>query len=241
MAALEPAPPSSRWITHGTALAPDWLRHAVSVRDSKGPTCPAERLARIAARGGASPSAVLDILFHAGPSVDHRTQHSLDKFPGAETWLAANVAAVSEHQASLDAPARVELAQAIGRFGLVEPYLDLLVAYGTATAKSVRAAATKALTAAPLVRLVAVLDAQYATANPGTRTELVTLALGALGAEARPLLAVWSESEGNTRVCHAIEQGLAGIAASEDGRADSGRRRAPMSRSTVPRWRCRRA
>ena len=223
LAALEPAPQNSRWSTHGTALAPDWLRHAVSVRDNhKGPTCPAERLARIAALGGASPGAVLDILFHVGPSVDYGTQHSLDKFPGAEGWLAANVAAVSEHQALLDAPARVELAQAIGRFGLVEPYLDLLVTYGVSTAKTVRAAAMKALTAAPRDRLVAALDTRYGVANAGTRAELVALALGALGADARPLLARWGESEGDRRTSQALERGLAGIAASEDRRAEVG-------------------
>lgn len=213
MAVLEPNPYNGPWGMFGTALTPDWLRHAISAHDPDKPqNCDIARVERLAELGGVSSIAILDILLHPGPGVDFGVLSSFDRFSGSDAWLADRVVVVTEHQAKLDAPGRAGLAQAIGRFGLGERYLALLIDYGLSGAKSVRTAATRALTGTSHETLVAALAARYAAANPATRAGLVTLALGALGAEAGPLLAQWREKETDKRPLEAIERALANLA-----------------------------
>lgn len=217
MAILEPAPSNSHWGAFGTKAAPDWLRHAVSsgnenMHGTPQPLCSIDQLVRIAELGGASTGAVIDILFHPGPGVPYGTQHSIARFAGTAEWLRDNPARIIAEQKSLDAPGRVELAHALGRSDLVEPYLGLLVDYGLSMAKTVRAAAMKALTAAPPDALSEALDARHAGANAGVRTELVSLALGALGTDVRPLLDRWRESEEDKRPRDALDRALANVA-----------------------------
>lgn len=217
LAVLEPNPQNSHWGVFGTALTPDWLRHALSSHDSnERPICDTARIEKLALLGGASPVVVMDILLHPGPGVNYRTQNSLDRFSGASLWLADHVATITEHHAKLDAVARVGLTQAIGRFGLVESYLPVLIDYGIASAKTVRSEAVKALTAAPQEMLAPLLTTQYAAAKPATRTELVALAAGALGPGAGRLLEQWREKETDKRPLAAIERALGNLALNEE-------------------------
>ncbi len=218
IAALDPLPQSGHWGTFGTKNAPDWFRHAISRDAGNNRTkalCSVDRLASLAAAGGADASAVLDVLFHPGPGVSYGTTHSTDMFDGVADWLGSQVALVTEHQSKLDAQGRVELAHAIGRFDLAERYLDLLVEYGTSVAKTVRAAAMKALTAAPRDALAAALDDRYSKSNPGIRVELIVLALGALGTDSAALLKRWNEGEAEKRPKDALSRALGKVALGE--------------------------
>jgi len=225
LALLAPLPANSHWGAFGTKIAPDWLRLAISSDHGNGrgnALCGIARIQRLAEQGGASTPAILDILTHPGPGVPYGTQHSFDRFSGAAAWLADNAAAVIAGQAGLDAPGRVELAQAIGRFSLTGPYLGLLIDYGLSSAKTVRAAATKALTAAPRDRLADALAERWPAASPGTRAELVTLALAALGTDAGPLLARWQADETDKRPREALERALANVALTGESAPDAG-------------------
>lgn len=225
MAALEPLPANSHWGSFGTKASPDWIRHAFSterVRRTPEPLCSVDRIAAVAERGEASSLTVLDILFHPGPGVHYGTQNSLDKFSGADIWLRDTVAVVSEQSTKLDAPGRVELAHAIGRFGLVDAYLPLLVEFGLSNAKTVRSAAIKALTGAPSEQLSAMLADRFSSANTSARTELVSLALGTLGAKAGPLLQTWHGTEPDKKPREAIERALANVALAEGPKAAVG-------------------
>ncbi len=225
LAMLEPAPSNSHWGAFGTKTSPDWIRHAFSSdvdRRRTEPLCTVDRLAHVAALGDASPSAVLDIVFHPGPGVAYGTQHSVERFAGVAEWLGAHVAVVTEAQAKLDASGRMELAHAIGRMKLVSHYLPLLIDYGTSTAKTVRAAAMKALTAAPHDTLSVALADRYASAVPGVRAELVTLAVGTLGVDAHALLRGWRETETDKRPGEALDRALANVALSEAPKAAIG-------------------
>ena len=218
MAALDPLPQGGHWGTFGTKNAPDWFRHAISRDAGNNRTkalCSVDRLASLAVAGGADASAVLDVLFHPGPGVSYGTTHSTEMFGGVADWLGSHVALVTELQSNLDAPGRVELAHAIGRFDLAERYLDLLVEYGTSVAKTVIAAAMKALTAAPRDALIAGLDDRYSKSNPGIRVELITLALGALGTDSAALLKRWNEGEAEKRPKDALSRALGNVALGE--------------------------
>jgi len=225
MAALDPSRQGHRWGTFGTQNTPDWFRHAISRGAGFSRVemlCSVERLASLAAAGGADLSAVLDVLFHPGPDVAYDTAHSLAMFGGVAEWLGSQVASVTEHQSHLDAPGRVELAHAIGRFDLAARYLDLLVEYGTSSAKTVRGAAMKALTAAPRDALTAALDDRYTTAKPGIRAELVALALGALGPESAAMLRRWNAGEVEKRPKDALNRALGSLALGEGSTAAAG-------------------
>lgn len=213
MAALEPI--AYDWGHFGSKATPDWLRYAVDRNERSQAPCPVTEIVALAELGGAPPASVLDILFHHGPGVAYGTGHSTEMFAGVPQWLAANSAAVIEQQSALDAPGRAELAHSIGRFGLTEPYLDLLLTYGTASAKTVRAAAMKALTGAPRAALSAALADRYARSNAGARTDLVTLALGALGGDCRALLEGWRESETEKRPLDALDKALVNVGLGE--------------------------
>lgn len=225
MAALDPLPQSGHWGTFGTKNAPDWFRHAISRDAGNNRTkalCSVDRLASLAVAGGADAAAVLDVLFHPGPGVSYGISHSTEMFSGVADWLGAHAALVTELQAKLDAPGRVELAHAIGRFDLAERYLKLLVEYGTSVAKTVRAAAMKALTAAPNQALTAALEERYSSSNPGIRVELVALALGALGTDAAALLRRWDAGEEEKRPKEALSRALGNVALGEGPKAAVG-------------------
>jgi uncharacterized protein DUF4132/HEAT repeat protein len=209
MATLEPI--THGWGKFGTKASPDWLRYAAARNDRIRTLLPVSGLAALAELGGAPASCVLDILFHRGPGQPYGTEHSTGLFSGVAEWLEANSALVIEQQRSLDAPGRVELAHAIGRFGLTGSYLELLLGFGTSTSKTVRAAAMKALTGTPRDALSRALDDYQAKSNAGARAELVALALGALGSDARPLLEAWREGETEKRPREALDQALANL------------------------------
>ena len=215
LAALEPAPAVARWYAFGTAASPDWLRHALSTGDPqhKGAFCTIDLIARVAEAGGARPApVVLDLLFHPGPGVEWSVNNSLDRFAGAEAWLGEQPAAVVAAAGALDAPGRVELLRAIGRFGLTVAYLPLLIEAGLASAKTVRGAAATALTGADPAALTAALDERYAAAAPAARAALVQLATDSLGAGAAPLLARWRKGETDKRPREALDRALATLA-----------------------------
>ncbi|SFJ65486.1 protein of unknown function [Sphingomonas sp. NFR04] len=225
MAALDPLPQSGHWGTFGTKNAPDWFRHAVSRDAGNNRTkalCSVDRLASLAVAGGADIAAVLDVLFHPGPGVPYGTYHSTEMFGGVADWLGSHVALVTELQSNLDAPGRVELANAIGRFDVAERYLKLLVEYGTSIAKTVRAAAMKALTAAPREALIDALNERYSKSNPGIRAELVTLAVGALGTGSATLLERWDAGEKEKRPKDALTRALGNVALGEGPKAAIG-------------------
>ena len=217
MAVLDPGQQNSHWGMFGTALSPDWLRHALSTSPpDKKPLCDFALVESLAKLGGASPLALLDILFHPGPGVPFGTLNSLDVFTGSENWLAEHAEDVGAHHAKLDAPGRAGLAQAIGRFGLVDTYLSLLIDYGLANAKSVRSTAIRGLTAATPQTLLAALTERYGAANPAGRANLIALAVGALGTEAGPLLRRWREGETDKRPLAEIDRALANVTLTQE-------------------------
>ena len=112
---------------------------------------------------------------------------------------------------------RAQLMTAIGRFGLTEPYLDLLMDGAVSTAKTVKAAAQAALTGAGTGRLPELLRQRFGASAPGVRAELVAFAARALSDGARPILEDWLAAETAPKVRLALEGALGGLHAAVQG------------------------
>jgi hypothetical protein len=203
-AALEPI--TYDWGHFGTKKSPDWLRHTVTSwmgHDRKGQ--PIEILAAMAEDGGMGVAAVLDIVF-CRDATSYGSNNSVDRFSGVSAWLTDQREAVASVFAGLNADVRAELVSAIGRFGLHEAYLDLLLEGATGSSKKARSAARQALTGARADSLTAAIEKRYGAAAPGQRAELVEVIAATLGAAASDLLGRLKEGEASAKVLAAFDR-----------------------------------
>ena len=204
LAALEPI--THDWGYFGTKKAPDWLRHVVTLWLGHGrPAQPVETLLALAAEAGEPVVQVLDILF-CRDAANYGSSNSVARFSGVADWLGSERDAVLAAASGLGADVRAELAAAIGRFGLHNSYLDLLVELAVGSSKKARTAARQALTGADRTALAEALQGQFTGAAPGRRAELVEVAATTLGEGAAALLGEWSAGERSAKVLAAFDR-----------------------------------
>ncbi len=218
----------------GTKAAPIWLRmllstteHARYRAEGYGREIPrtfgsftVARCRELLRLAEAPDDGLLDIVFHRS-ATQYQQGHSVDKLPGVEDYLRAEPEAVVAAAQGLDAPGRVELLRAIGRFGLTGAYLDYVFAQGTGSAKSAREAALAALHGAEAQQLLAKAAEIFETGSPGARGHTASLIASALKEAARPLLEAQLEKEKGKRVRETIEAALITLSLTdEDARQD---------------------
>lgn len=219
------APITHDWGFYGTRKSPDWLRHVVSVwLGQRAHDQPVATLIALAERTDNVTASALDILF-CRDAAQYGVNNSAGCFAGVEVWLEDKRADIADAAPGLAADVRAELAAAIGRFGLQNVYLDLLLDLASGASKRVRGTARQSLTASVPDRLMAALAARYETASPNQRAELVEVAAGCLGHRAAGLMDQWRAQETAPRVVAALDR-LAGAAvtptleAQEHGKPD---------------------
>ena len=204
VAALEPI--QYDWGVFGTKKSPDWLRHSVTIWLGQGrKNQPIATLVDLAEATGNGLAPVLDIIF-CRDAAHYGSNNSVDRFGGVAEWLDRSHDAVVAAVPDLAADVRAELASAIGRFGLPNRFLDLLLDLAVGSSKKARASAWQSLTAADPDRLTEALDARFANAAPGQRADLVEVAVGSLGEGAGDLLSRWREGETAPKVIAALDR-----------------------------------
>ncbi|WP_031229810.1 DUF4132 domain-containing protein [Asticcacaulis sp. YBE204] len=219
IAALHPLAGQS-WGLMGTPKSPDWLRHAVIVRAVRDRTvCDVEALARLAALRDLGSDIVADIVFGPNPT-QYGTDNCVDLFGGTERWLKAQADDILAAAPKMAAIPRAQLMAAIGRFGLTEPYLELLMDGAVSSSKTVKEAAQIALTKGSTISLPEALRHRFSASAPGVRAELVTFAARALGEAAAPILRDWLADESAPKVRLALENALGGLHAAAHGGTD---------------------
>ena len=204
LTALQPI--TSDWGHFGTRKSPEWLRHLVTLwlgREQKNQ--PIGVLGDLAALTGDPIGPVLDILFARDPH-NYRVTNSAGRFAGLGQWLTGSQDRIIAATPALGADVRAELAAALGRLGLQNTFRDLLLDLACGSAKTVRTSARASLTACAKAPLAAALEDRFAKAAPGAKVELIAVAAGCLGAEGKPLLARWRESETAAKVIAALDQ-----------------------------------
>lgn len=202
LAALEPL--TQDWGMFGTKKSPDWLRHAVTIwlgHDRKNQ--PVRTLADLAAETGDPVGGVLDIVF-CHDTAQYGSRNSADRFAGVAGWLVEAREAVIAAMPGQTADVRGELAAALGRYGLQDRFVELLLDLAAGSSKKARESARQALTASDSALLSAAIRARYAKAAPGQRAELVEVVASSLGERGAGLLAEWREAETAPKVVAAL-------------------------------------
>lgn len=204
LAALEPI--NHGWGYFGTKISPDWLRHTVTLwlgHERKGQ--PVQTLVELAARTENPIVSALDILFcFDGTNYGSRT--SVSRFDGVAAWLDQSGDAIAAVAPALAADVRTALAAALGRLGLQDRFLDLLLDLASGSSKRARANARQALTSCAPDPLIAQLDARFVKAPPSQRAELVEIAAACLCGQGADLLACWRDGETAAKVLAALDQ-----------------------------------
>lgn len=204
LAVLEPI--SWDWGYFGTKKSPDWLRHVVTQWLGHGrKDQPVDTLADLVAHGGLGPEAVLDVLF-CRDAGSYGQNSSVDRFAGVSSYLQWRAAEIGGAFDKLGADVRAALVASIGRFGLHDAYMPLLLDAATGSAKKVRTAARTALTGGSNARVAEAITHRFASAPPAQRAELVEVAMLAAGKEAPALLARLREGESAARVIAAFDR-----------------------------------
>ncbi len=211
LATLEPI--TFAWGFFGTKASPDWWRHAVTLwlgHDRK--QLSLDWLTEVAAENELGIAAVLDIWLCRDAGT-YGVNNSVARFSDGGAWLERNADAVIAVIGALAADERATLAAAIGRFGLVERFLEPLIDLAVASSKKARTAARQALTGADPIALTERLGDRYAKAATGVRAELIETAAAALGGRAHALLSDWREGATTARVLSALDRamGAAGV------------------------------
>jgi hypothetical protein len=204
MAALEPI--TSDYLYFGTRRSPDWLRHVVTMwlgrrREAQ----PAATLAALAEETGRGVPSMLDILF-CGNSTPYGFSNNVNRFAGVEEWLAGAHDAVPGALPDLATDACGELAVTIGRFGLHQVFLGLLLDMATGPSKKLRTTARQVLAGADEAALIDALRALFRAATRGRKAELAEVAATALGERAASLLAEWRSGESAPKVLAALDR-----------------------------------
>lgn len=226
LAALEPL--NHDWGMFGTKKSPDWLRHTVTIWLGQGrKNQPVQTLVDLATQTGDSIAPALDILF-CRDAAQYGSNNSVSRFDGVARWLDQSCEAIATTAPGLAADVRAELASALGRFGLQDRFLDLLLDLATGSSKKARANARQSLTACAPDLLIADLEARFAKASPSKRAELVEVAAGSLGGHGAGLLARWREGETAAKVVAALDRLGSAVATSSPiaGDATQGSERA---------------
>jgi hypothetical protein len=204
-----------RWF-FGSKKSPEWLRQVVTQwlgRDRKDQSL--DRLAALAAETDLGLLPVLDILF-SGDAANYHSENCVDRFTAVAPWLQARHGDVVAALTGLGADQRAEFAAAMGRLGLVDPFLERLAEFAIGPSKKARASARQALTGANAELLEVHLAARYPQAPPGARAEMAELAAAALGDRAPALLAAWKAEETAPRVIAAIDRAAGSFASTPD-------------------------
>lgn len=224
LAALEPL--TYDWGLFGTKKSPDWLRHVVTLwlgQDRKNQ--PIATLLDLAGQTGDANAPALDIVF-CRDAAHYGSNNSAGRFAGVAGWLESSRDAIAVAAPGLGADTRAELASAIGRLGLQQVYLELLLDMATGTSKKVRSSARQSLTACNPAQLAAALEERFAKASPNQRVELVEIASGCLGEAGHPLLERWRQGETAAKVIAALDRlegayGNAHASAASDAQASA--------------------
>lgn len=215
LAALEPL--RHDWGMFGTKKSPDWLRHAVTIWLGQGrKDQPIGTLVDLAGTTGNGLAPALDIIF-SRDAAHYGSNNSVGRFGGVTEWLDRSHDAVVAVVPELAADVRAELASALGRFGLQDRFLDLLLDLAAGSSKKARADAGQSLTAADPDRLIGALEARFAKGAPGARAVLVEVAAGCLGERAGDLLSRWREAETAPKVIAALDRLGTAVAATATG------------------------
>jgi len=204
LAALEPL--NHDWGVFGTKKSPEWLRHAVTIWLGQGrKNQPVQTLVDLSAQTGDSVAPALDILF-CRDAAQYGSNNSVSRFEGVAVWLDSSLEAVASATPGLAADVRAELASALGRFGLQDRFLDLLLDLATGSSKKARTNARQSLTACAPSPLIVELEARFAKASPSQRAELVEVAAGTLSDRGAALLARWREGETVAKVLATLDR-----------------------------------
>jgi len=200
----------------GSKKSPEWLRQVVTQWLGHGRKDQSlDRLAELAAETDLGLLPVLDILF-GGDAANYRSENCVDRFTEVAPWFEARRDAVLAALPALGADQRAEFAAAMGRLGLVDPFLEPLAELAIGSSKKARASARQALTGASPDLLQTHLAERYPKAAPAARAEMVELAAAALGNRASALLAAWKADEAAPRVIAAIDRMAGSFATAPD-------------------------
>jgi hypothetical protein len=204
LAELDPI--TYEWGHFGTKKSPDWLRHVLQLwLGREGKNEPLQTLVDLTEEGGLGANGVVEVLFARDP-VDYGSQNSLGRFAGTEGWLRDNFATISVEAVRASADVRVQLANAIGRFGLHSAYMSFLLDLASGPAKGARAAACQALTGADATKLEAAIRERYAEADATRRSRLVDAVAVTMRGNAADLVAELREDEKSTKVLAAMDR-----------------------------------
>ncbi|WP_068081437.1 DUF4132 domain-containing protein [Novosphingobium rosa] len=211
LAALQPIP--SPWSFFGTKNGPDWLRLTVTLwmLDRERKDQPLTLLLALVSDQPDGTAQALDILFNRDPG--RGGDNSLHRFSGVTDWLAQAHDSIVAALPGVSADSRSALLVAIGRLGLHQPYLALLIDSASGTSKKLRVTARQALTGADRDQLTAGLNQAFAAAAPSRRAELVDVAVTVLGEAAPPLLASWRQQDASPKLAAALDRLDASLAA----------------------------